>query len=244
MKPLPHSLLAAITLALCACQTTAPATFETTDHLAAGIFFDEPGRDLLPEGVAPRHVTDAGLRLTETHEGWRSNPYNDSASLCTIGYGHLINAHATCEAQPPPPPFAGPWSHARGDEVLAIDMHGAEHLVQAHVMRALSGDQFDAVCDFAFNLGSKAFIVYRKDPDRPDHLIRVGDNKIKRFLNAGQFDLAAQEMLTFVKGGPGLLARRKDEVALLLKDVVGGRGVLPQAGLLPERDVREGYLDE
>lgn len=136
--------------------------------------------------------SEAGLALTRQFEGIHLTAYADQAGIWTIGYGHT-----------------GPGIHAG----LAITQEQAETLLAGDVVRAatcvnrlvtapISQSQFDALVDFAFNLGPA----------------RLASSILLRDVNAGDFSSAAAQFLLWdhVRGViiPGLLRRREAEAKL------------------------------
>lgn len=92
-----------------------------------------------------------GLDLTEHSEdagGPHLKSYWDPTGKCwTCGYGHTkdVTAQTTCT-----PELADTW--------LASDVAWAVYVVKAYVAVPLSQEQFDALVDFVFNVGSENFI--------------------------------------------------------------------------------------
>jgi lysozyme len=136
--------------------------------------------------------SNAGFALTETCEGLVLTSYQDQGGVWTIGYGHT-----------------GPTVHggqtitqAQADQLLHSDVAGAVACVNRAVTGQINQNQFDALVDFAFNLGCAALL----------------SSTLLRDVNAGNFADAAQQFLRWdhVKGVvlPGLLARRRHESAL------------------------------
>lgn len=87
-----------------------------------------------------------GLALTELFEGDILRPYKDQRGVWTIGYGHTAGVH--------------PGQTITQDEALAYlegDLHTAVACVNAAVTVRLTQAQFDALVDFAFNVGVTSF---------------------------------------------------------------------------------------
>jgi lysozyme len=87
-----------------------------------------------------------GLNLIETSEGFRDTIYLDVAGKATIGYGHLIKSGED---------FSTGITQEQGQALLQADVEIAEDAVNAHAPQA-NQNQFDALVDFAFNLGTGA----------------------------------------------------------------------------------------
>jgi GH24 family phage-related lysozyme (muramidase) len=134
-------------------------------------------------GKAPR-MSAAGLEFLARHEGFSGSLYNDPAGHCTIGFGHLVH-HGACNGDEPKR-FKDGITREEALQLMAADV---EH-------------QFDAVVDFAYNVGKHAF--------RSSTLLKK--------LNAGDYGAVPSELAKWVKAGgvtlPGLVKRRKEEGVL------------------------------
>ncbi len=87
-----------------------------------------------------------GLSLTESFESCRLTAYQDIKGIWTIGWGHT-----------------GPevveglvWTQNQADSQLIMDLQKAERMVNTCVTVDLTQGEFDALVDFAFNLGCNA----------------------------------------------------------------------------------------
>jgi lysozyme len=129
-----------------------------------------------------------GLKLTESFEGCRLQAYLDSVGVPTIGYGHThgVAMGMTCTQE-------------QADAWLQQDVQGAVQAVNKFVTVPLTQQQFDALVDFTFNLGSGA----------------LQHSTLLRLLNSGNYQGAAGEFEKWDKAGgkvlPGLLRRRQAE---------------------------------
>ena len=108
-----------------------------------------------------------GLDLTKGFESCRLIAYRDIKGILTIGFGHT-----------------GPevveglvWTQNQADSQLVVDMLYAEKMVNTCVTVDLTQGQFDAMVDFAFNLGCNA--------EKGSTLLKL--------VNAGDFAGAANE---------------------------------------------------
>jgi lysozyme len=135
---------------------------------------------------------DAGLKLTKSFEGLSLSAYADQGGVWTIGYGHT-----------------GPGVHAgltitqeQADAFLESDVAAAVTAVNRLVTSAINQNQFDALVDFAFNLG----------------VASLSQSTLLRDVNAGNFAAAGPQFLLWdhVHGVvvPGLLRRRQAEETL------------------------------
>lgn len=135
-----------------------------------------------------------GLALTKSFEGLELNAYQDSVGVWTIGYGHTgpeVHEGLT-------------WTQEQADDAVQSDTHDAARFVNGRVMYAISQNQFDALVDFAFNLGLGA----------------LGGSTLLKKVNSGDLAGAAQEFPLWDHAGgkvvEGLLRRRQAEQALFL----------------------------
>jgi len=133
----------------------------------------------------------AGMAVTESGEGLRLEAYQDQGGVWTIGYGHTgpdVAQGLVCDK-----PQADTW--------LANDMLYAATAVNRLVTVELTQSEFDALVDFAFNVGVGAF----------------AKSTLLRLLNAGNYTGAALEFpkwdLCAGQVNRGLLNRRAAEQA-------------------------------
>jgi lysozyme len=142
--------------------------------------------------LANLSYSDAGFTLTKQFEGLNLNAYQDQVGVWTIGYGHT-----------------GPSVHGgltitqdQADQLLASDVAASVTCVNRGVTSTISQNQFDALVDFAFNLGCAALL----------------GSTLLRLVNASDFANAAPQFLQWdhAKGVviPGLLRRRQAEMNL------------------------------
>lgn len=129
--------------------------------------------------------------MTERFEGCRLEAYQDSVGVWTIGYGHTrgVKKGDTC-------------TEKEADEYLRGDMWISEAAVKRLVHVPLNQGQYDALCDFVFNLGEG----------------NLASSTLLKKLNAGDYAGAREELLRWNKAGgkvlSGLDARRKAEYAI------------------------------
>ena len=131
-----------------------------------------------------------GLALTEQFEGCRLEAYLDQVGVPTIGYGHTrgVRLGMTCTQEQ-----AEAW--------LREDIALCEQDVNTHVKVPLTQGEFDALVDFAFNLGCGS----------------LNGSTLLHLLNAGDYHGAAAEFEKWDHAGgkvvSGLLRRRIAEEA-------------------------------
>lgn len=90
-----------------------------------------------------RKTSAQGVEFVKMFEGFSAVPYNDSAGLPTIGFGHLIK----------PGEVFGAISSVEATALLARDLETAEKAVNASVQGTLTQSEFDALVCFTYNLG-------------------------------------------------------------------------------------------
>lgn len=130
-----------------------------------------------------------GAALTEQFESCKLTAYPDVKGVWTIGWGHT-----------------GPevveglvWTQAQADAALFRDRGWAELVVHSYVTVDINQQEYDALVDFVFNVGSGNF--------RGSTLLKL--------LNAGDFHGAAAQFDLWDHAGgqvvAGLLRRRVAE---------------------------------
>lgn len=148
------------------------------------------------------NLSAAGLAFIKQSEGFRAREYLDINGLPTIGYGHRLHA---------PESFPDGVTEAEATALLVSDLGEAEQAVRRLVRAPLTQGQFDALVDFCFNLGQG----------------RLAASKLLADLNAGHYDLAAEQLLLWDHAGlkeiPALRARREAEFHLWRKPEGAGQ---------------------
>lgn len=136
--------------------------------------------------------SSAGLQLTESMEGLRLTAYQDVANVWTIGYGHTgkdVYAGLTITAD-------------QAQVLLQDDVESAVACVNRAVTSIINQNQFDAMVDFAFNVGRGHFI----------------SSTLLRKVNASDFAGAVEQFGAWIYAGgqvvAGLVRRRHAEAAL------------------------------
>jgi lysozyme len=135
--------------------------------------------------------------LVKQSEGFSAHPYKDSAGYGTIGYGHKIVAGED---------FEDGLTVSEAETLMRADLDKTAGAVNELVKVPLSQGQFDALTDFAFNLGAA----------------NLRNSTLLRKLNSGYGEEVPAELLRWVYAGgeklPGLVTRRQREVALWNKE--------------------------
>lgn len=153
-------------------------------------------------------TSELGRALIQRYEQCRLHAYPDpktGAAPWTCGWGSTG-------------PSIGPdtvWTQAQADERFDEDLTQFERMVTDAVKVPLTQGQFDAMVSIVYNVGPGG--KYR------DGVIRLregGPSSLLRFLNAGSYDLAAEQFLRWVSPGSmvekGLRIRRAAERELFL----------------------------
>jgi lysozyme len=137
-------------------------------------------------------ISEAGVEFVKQFEGFSATPYPDPVGKNTIGYGHLIKPGETFDTV----------TENQAIQLLGQDLLWAESVVNRAVLVTLNQNQFDALVDFVFNVGSANF-----------HNSLMLSN-----LNQGDFDSAADEFKFWDHSGgveiEGLERRREAERVL------------------------------
>ena len=133
-----------------------------------------------------------GVQLTQRFEGLRLAAYTDQTGVWTIGYGHTgAGVHAGLTI-----------TREQADALLLSDIARAAACVNRLVTAEINQNQFDALVDFAFNLGCAS----------------LATSTLLRRINNGDFNGAAAQFQRWDHAGgvvvPGLLQRRQAEAAL------------------------------
>lgn len=137
-------------------------------------------------------ISQEGLERTGNEEGYREFPYNDGFGNETVGRGHLIK---------PGEDFSAGLAEDQAWALLKTDMAIAEEDVNREVTVPMTQGEFDALCDFVFNLGD-----------------RLKSSTLLQLLNAGKTAEAEDQLILwdYAGGKPNaaLKARRVVEMNL------------------------------
>lgn len=132
--------------------------------------------------------SQSGLKLTEQFEGVRLQAYQDQVGVWTIGFGHTRNVTSGMTCTP-----------IQAEQWLLEDVQQCVDSLNAHLHISVTQNEFDALVDFAFNLGIGALL----------------ESTLLKYVNAGKFELAANEFQRWDRAGgkevAGLLRRRLAE---------------------------------
>jgi lysozyme len=165
-------------------------------------------------------ISQAGIDLMHRFEGCRNKPYLCPAHIWTIGYGHVLyqdqirlpvarvegkDAPMIRKEMPLKPEHNRVWSKEEINDLFKKDVAYFERGV-LRLAPSLAGNQgaFDACVSFAYNAGLGNF----------------QRSQIRMRINRGDMEGAAEQFMTWVKGGgrvlPGLVKRRIAEKNLFL----------------------------
>lgn len=143
-------------------------------------------------------VSENGINLIKQFEGCRLTAYQDSVGVWTIGYGW------TQPVDGKPVAKGMVITQQKANDLLKQGVVQYENGVNSLVKVQLNQNQFDALVDFAYNLGVNAL---------------KGSTLLKK-LNAGDYGGAANEFTKWNKAGgkelAGLTRRREAEKSLFL----------------------------
>lgn len=143
-------------------------------------------------------ISDKGLELIADFEGFRSNPYLDSAGVPTIGYGstfYLDNTKVTMQDKP--------ISECDAKVLLGLVANNFAKQVDDSLDVEVNQNQFDALVSFTYNLGignlRKSTLLKKVNANPCDPNIAL---EFERWVRAGGKVLN------------GLVKRRKKEAEL------------------------------
>ncbi len=146
-------------------------------------------------------ISENGINLIKSFEGFSSKPYLCPAKICTIGYGATFypNGKKVTMADKP-------ITEAEGVELLKSMLSKFEQYVDSFCIDTITQNQFDALVSFCYNLGPanlKASTLLKKVNKNPnDETIRV------EFM---KWTKASNKVLK------GLVVRRQAEADLYFK---------------------------
>lgn len=161
-----------------------------------------------------RQASEDGEKFLCDWEGLRLKAYYDSAGYCTIGWGHALSKDELFSGKlwidGRPVKWGAGISKSQALLLLSQDLDEVESILSLdRVSQALTQSAFDAVCSFAFNVGTGA---YRQ-------------STLRKKILAGAPDAGAQFDRWVYAGGtviPGLVRRRKAERELFENGVYRG----------------------
>lgn len=143
-------------------------------------------------------VTEQGIALIKSFEGFRPRAYRDAVGVLTLGHGH------TSAAGLPRVEDGMSITRNEADALLRRDVESFAIEVSRAVKANLSAAQFSALVSFCFNVGGTNF---RR-------------SSVLEAVNDGDFAAVPRRLALWTKAGghvlPGLVLRRAAEAALFM----------------------------
>lgn len=132
------------------------------------------------------------FNLAKQSEGLRLTPYQDVAGHWTIGWGHKMLTNEPHE----------PITEEHAEGLLIADLSFMGQVVSRLVKVPITQGQYDALCDFCFNLGPE----------------RLATSTLLADLNAGKYNEVPDQLSLWVIAGgktmQGLVKRRQAEIEM------------------------------
>jgi lysozyme len=140
-------------------------------------------------------TSSLGVKFIAQKEGFVPHLYNDSNQNATIGYGHLVHRGPVGADPAAEAPFSGGVNRQQGAALLRVDLATAEAAVNRYVTVPLSQNQFDALTDFTYNVGSG----------------NLRTSTLLQDVNAGASDAVIQnDFMMWTKNGCCMLRRTQE----------------------------------
>ena len=142
-------------------------------------------------------ISKKGLELIKEFEGLRLKAYLDSAGVPTIGFGTIRYPDGTKVK------MGDVCTEKQADEWLLYEVTEKTRSINTLVKMSINQNQFDALCSFAYNVGTGA----------------LGKSTLLKRVNINPFDqLIRSEFLKWNRAGgavvKGLTIRRTKEASL------------------------------
>lgn len=171
-------------------------TVEPVEPVAQEIVNDEPIKTEEPTMLTP---SNACYDLIKQFEGFSSKPYKCPAGIPTIGYGSTFYADGTKVKM-----TDSEITKEKANEILSIVVNKFSLEVNKLIKVSLSQSQYDALVDFAYNLGTA----------------NLASSTLLKKVNAKCYTEAAEQFPRWNKAGgvvlAGLTKRRNAEKELFL----------------------------
>lgn len=166
--------------------------------------------------LMPRSITKRGFDMLINSEGMRETMYRDTAGYPTIGVGHLLTKSEWSSGKLWIKGECVRWQQGLTRkqilDLLDEDLDKFEGPID-EMLPGLPDNKFDALVNFVFNIGMKAFL--RPNAGQPDR-----ESGVLRAIRAGDDEEVARQMKRWNRSGgavtAGLTARREREAALWL----------------------------
>lgn len=158
--------------------------------------------------IATLKISRAGVDFIKGWEKCALKPYLDSEGYCTIGWGHLIDDHRSCDelekaksskyAQ-----YKDGINQEEADRLLEQDIARKTEILNERVQVPMYQHEYDALASLIFNLGG-----FKKCP------------KLLAKLNTKDYSGCCDEFADITNGGvKGLIDRRKAEMKMFRSNV-------------------------
>ena len=140
-----------------------------------------------------RQIPQAAIDLVKSSENCVLKAYPDAVGVMTIGYGHKLKNENMTEITP-----------SQAEDLLHKDLQVAATGVLRLTRAPLNDNQFAALIDFVFNLGSGAYQA----------------STLRQVINRGDYRDAPTQFMRWTWAGgrklPGLVLRRSKEANLFM----------------------------
>lgn len=143
------------------------------------------------------NISQKGIDLIKSFEGFRSEAYICPGGVITIGYGHTKSVQ-----------YGDTITKEEAEDLLAQDVQEYAEAVEKYINVPVTQNQFDALVSLCYNIGKTGFFnspVRRLVNENPAQLDRI-ETAFKKHNRAGGQVL------------PGLTRRRQEEFQLYKKD--------------------------
>lgn len=141
-----------------------------------------------------RKISQRGIDLIKSFEGFKPEAYQDQGGKWTVGYGSTLGITPLTKVTP-----------AEAELFLRRDLDNTEICINTHITYPLTQNEYDAICSFVYNVGATAFLL----------------SQMRSKIQYGMLQDAADEFLKwkFIHGAvnQGLLNRRTKERELFLE---------------------------
>lgn len=149
-------------------------------------------------------VSDNAINLCAKWEGFFDKAYLCPAKIPTIGYGTTKYPNGQKVK------LGDKITQPEAKKLLQLQLQEHASTIDTYVKVKLTQNQYDALASFQYNLGK--------------HILK--GSKLLEYINTKQWDKASEQMLKYCNANgkflQGLYNRRKEEVALFMKDL--GKG--------------------
>ncbi|MGB0906797.1 MAG: lysozyme [Maricaulaceae bacterium] len=161
-------------------------------------------------------LSDVGLKLIKSYEGFRSEISTLRSGRQVIGYGHLVNDDT-----------ADTITQEKAENLLRTDLRIVESAVNEMIFAPLSQGQFDALCSLAFNIGIDAF-------SKSDVVYALNNGRIIDAANA--FDVWRKSEINGETYVIDSLVRRRTSEKILFLRPDRAQPLAPRMELCPVKD--------